>query len=106
MELTLTCTSELSTSPFGAFDSNSFTLKLEDVCRTATLSIADLSPTVMSTSLWPVPAEYFDFTGLQSSLPCGPYKYYIESDAPIASGLSVYNLSNRLAIQAEMNDLS
>lgn len=98
MDLSLECVSDLSESFVGS-SSNSFTLQLLDVCRTADLSIADLSPSTMPTMLWPVPVDYFSFSGLESSLPCGPYTYYIRSDPAIADGLSISGFSN-LSIQA------
>lgn len=57
----------------------------------------------MPTMLWPVPVDYFSFSGLQSSLPCGPYNYYIRSDAAIADGLTINGRSS-LSIQAQMTD--
>ena len=104
MDLSLECVSDLSESFIGS-SSNTFTLQLLDVCRTADLSIADLSPSTMPTMLWPVPVDYFSFSGLESSLPCGPYTYYIRSDPAIADGLSISGFSN-LAIQAQMTDIS
>lgn len=59
----------------------------------------------MTTTLWPVPVDFFPFQQVQSSLNCAPYNYYVNADPAIMGGLEI-NLRGQLAIKTRMTELS
>jgi len=100
-DLTLTCTSTMSSSA-SATVSNTFTLEYADICRTASFSIADISPTVLSTTLWPNPLSSYPISAATTDQPaCGPFEYSIITDATVASAMSV-NSFGQMKIEAGM----
>ena len=64
-----------------------------------------ISPTVLETSVWPVPVDLFPFNEVGSTMDCTPYVYNVLSSPDIAPYLSVVQ-SSMFAIQAEVTDLA
>ena len=83
IELSLSCSSVLSNSAQATF-TDIFTVSYLDVCRTTVIEIPDVSPSTMTTYLWPIPVDQFPIYPVTSSIDCAPYDYNIilNSDVP------------------------